>query len=308
MGSSRDGKLLCDPTLPPASYITTQTGLTDNIKPSTVLEYDHLRGIIYMSMGMWSKSLAAFEKVISHPTKDRGVSKIMADSHKRWVLVGLLSHGKPPTMPSYTSGSANAVYKTTGKLYNNVAEAFSSAGAEKLKSEIEENTAIWETDGTSSLIAEILSAYQKWKIIGLRQVYQRVGISQVREMTLNAQTGKPLEDDQQVLTLAREMIGSGMLDGRLEQDGNENYISFRDEGNMVSEAAFATQIAQIHYTIDLLGKQYQQTNDRLSGSKEYVKHLVREQKRAEKDNVDAGIGFDSQIEDEDLMAGIVPHG
>lgn len=126
-------------------------------------------------------------------------------------------------------------------------------------------------------------------------------------MTLNALTGRPLANDGEVLSLVGGMIESGMLNGQIEQDGNENYISFRENRDVLSEAEFATQIAKSHSAIDLLGRQYQLMNDRLSGSKEYVKHLVKDQKRAEKDNTDAGIGFDSQIEDEDLMAGIVPH-
>ena len=57
-----------------------------------------------------------------------------------------------------------------------------------------------------------------------------------------------------------------------------------------------------------MGNQYKAANERLSGSKEYVKHVVKEQKRADKDAGDPGIGFDSQIEDEDLMTGIMAHG
>ncbi|KAG8427888.1 hypothetical protein J3459_006255 [Metarhizium acridum] len=186
MSHSKDGRLLCEPNLAPASYISAQTGLTDNVKQSTVLEYDHIRGLAYMSMGLWSKAEAAFEQVISHPSRDRGVSKIMVESYKRWILVGLLSQGKIPTVPIYTSASANACYKITGRSYAAIAEAFCNGDAEKLKSLIEENATLWEEDGTSNLLTEILSSYQKWQIIGFRQAYQRVEISQVRETTLNA--------------------------------------------------------------------------------------------------------------------------
>ncbi|KFG83809.1 COP9 signalosome complex subunit 3 [Metarhizium anisopliae] len=307
MSHSKDGRLLCEPNLAPESYISTQTGLTNNVKQSAVLEYDYIRGLAYMSMGLWSKAEIVLEQVISHPSRIGGVSKIMVESHKRWILVGLLSQGKIPTVPSYTSASAISSYKITGGSYAAIAEAFCSGDAAKLKSLIEENATLWEEDGTSNLLTEILSSYQKWQIIGLRQVYQRVEISQVREMTLNALTGRPLANDGEVLSLVGGMIESGMLNGQIEQDGNENYISFRENRDVLSEAEFATQIAKSHSAIDLLGRQYQLMNDRLSGSKEYVKHLVKDQKRAEKDNTDAGIGFDSQIEDEDLMAGIVPH-
>ncbi|KAK2597459.1 hypothetical protein QQS21_005929 [Conoideocrella luteorostrata] len=298
---SKENSVLCDPALAPASFVTTQTGLTDKINATTVLEYNYLRGLIYMSRRDWGKAVAAFEQAISHPLKDRTTSRIMLDSYKRWVLVGLLDTGEAPTAPSYTSASANSTYKATAKPYNIVAELFSTAEAEKLKEQIEENAQTWEEDGTVTLLAEILAAYQKWQIIRLGGIYQHVDITHVRESTLSAETGRPLENDDAVVALISQMIESGMLAGQIEQHENSTYLSFRQDSDMISEMEFARQLAQSHHNIETLGKQYRQMNDQLSGSKEYVKHLVREQRRGDKGVADAGIGFDSQIEDEDLM-------
>ncbi|GAO17120.1 hypothetical protein UVI_02026530 [Ustilaginoidea virens] len=307
MAGSKENKLLCDPTLAPFSYLSAQTGLSGTVRPSMILEYDHIRGLIYTSRRDWGKAEAAFQQVISYPCKERVVSKIMVDSYKRWILIGLLRRGKAPTTPAFTSSNANSCYMTAAKHYLNVAETFGTTGAGVLKSLVEENAATWEEDGTASLMAEILSSYQKWQVLGLRDVYQRIGLARIRATTLSAETGTALEDDDAVAALLRDMMESGMLQGELEQQGDERYLLFSPDSDVVSEAEFARMIAQSHHNIRLLGRQYQLVNDRLSGSKEYVRQLVKEQKRAEKDGVDPGVGFDSQIEDEDLMAGILAH-
>lgn len=305
--NSKANGILCDAALLPTSYISPQTGLTDKITTAMVLEYNYLRGLMYISRRDWGKAEEALEQVMSHPTKEKGVSKIMVDSYKRWVLVGLLGQGKASAPLPYTSGTSQGSYKVIAKAYDNVAEIFNSGQAEKLKSQIEENAPIWEEDGTSSLLQEILSSYQKWQIIGLRHIYERVGIAEIRQATLNAVTGKTLEDDDAVLILIRQMIEAGMLTGQLEKDESGSYLSFRQDGGAVSEEEFATQIARSYRNIEAISEQYKQMNKQLSSSKEYVKFIVREQKRGEKDGTDAGVVFDSQIEDEDLMADVVAH-
>ncbi|KAG6009168.1 hypothetical protein E4U43_000043 [Claviceps pusilla] len=301
--NTRENSVLCDPSLPTTSYITTQTGLTDPVTITMVLEYNHLRGLRYITRRDWIKAKEAFEQVISHPIKNRAVSKIMVESYRRWVLVALLGQGRAPALPSYATATAQSAYKISGGAYNNVAEAFTALDAEALKSHIQENATIWEEDGAWPLVHEVVSAYQKWQIVGLRQTHQRVEISTVREMTLNAETGKMSEDDDAILTLIRQMMEDGMLHGSsLEQDDSGIwYLAFSRDS--LTEAEFAAQIAQSYHNIESISKQYKQMDDELSSSKDYVKFLAREQKRAEKDGADAGLGFDSHIEDEDLMSG-----
>ncbi|KAG6017583.1 hypothetical protein E4U41_004177 [Claviceps citrina] len=304
--NAKESSFLCDPCLPPASYISTQTGLTDHITTAVVLEYNFVRGLMYTSRREWTKAKDAFEQVISHPVRDRGVSKIMVDSYKRWVLVALLGQGKASAAPSYTSATAHSSYKVTGKAYDDVASAFMSIETESLKSRIQDNASLWEEDGTTSLVQELLSSYQKWEIMRLQKVYERAEIAMIREVTMNAETGKTLEDDDAVVALIRQMIQDGMLHGVLEQDQSGTYVTFSRD--TLTEEDFASQMAQSHHNIQFISRQYKQLDDELSSSKEYAKYLAYEQRRAGKKcadadaDADAGLGFDSQIEDEDLMS------
>ncbi|KAK7394083.1 hypothetical protein QQX98_013136 [Neonectria punicea] len=307
MAGQRDAKLLCEPSIAPAAYISVDTGLTDSVRTTMVLEYNLLSGLCYMVRRDWAKAYRALERVITHPSRDRGVSKIMDEAYKRWVLVGLLKDGKEPILPPYTSHSAKTTYNTLGLPYKSVASLFSTPNAAQLKVEVEGNRQVWEDDNNLALVNEVVASYQKWQIINLRDIYKQISISQLRRVTLSAETGEPLTSDQATTNLVREMIESNLLKGELLQ-GEDSYLKFRDDSDLMTETDFAREIAQHHHNIEALGTQYKTANERLSSSKEYVKHMVREQKRADKDGTDPGIGFDSQIEDEDLMTGIMAHG
>ncbi|KAF4957814.1 hypothetical protein FSARC_11177 [Fusarium sarcochroum] len=310
MAGQKDAKILCDSSLHPAAFISVDTGLTESIKSVSVLEYSLLSAMCYMSQRDWTKAYRALERVIAHPSKDKGVSKTMDEAYKRWLLVGLLKDGKEPVLPSYTATVAKNAYTTLGTPYKNIAGQFSTTNAGQLKADVEANQQLWEDDGTATLVAEVVAAYQKWQIINLRDIFKQISISQLRQMTLSAETGEILKDDEEATRLVRGMIESGLLKGELQpgNNGNELYLHFHDDSDLMTETEFAQEIALRYHNIESLGKQYKAANERLSGSKEYVKHAVKEQKRAEKDAADPGVGFDSQIEDEDLMTGIMAHG
>lgn len=309
-GSKEAKTPLCDPHLPPLAYLSTSTGLTDQYPPAAVLEYNVLRGIAYMSRRDWAKARAALEQVIAHPSRDRGVSVIMTEAHKKWVLVGLLHKGKAPELPWYTSPAAKASYQALSKPYVTVSGLFNTPKVAELKNEVEANRQTWEDDGNVLLMAEVMSAYQKWQVLNLRDVYQRISISQVRMATLSADTGKPLPDDASTLVLVREMLESGFVDGEMQEveGGGESYLAFGSTGCCMPEAEFAVQVERGHRAIEWLSKQYQLTNERLGSHKDYLRHLVRDQKRVDADKeMDPAIGFETQVEDEDLMTGVLAH-
>ncbi|KAF5025256.1 hypothetical protein F66182_2722 [Fusarium sp. NRRL 66182] len=310
MVGQRDARLLCDSSLHPSAFISIDTGLTESIKSASILEYNLVSALCYMSQRDWAKAFRALDRVITHPLKEKGVSKIMDEAYRRWLLVGLLKDGKEPTLPASTAGMAKNAYTTLGTPYKNIAGHFATTNVGQLKAEVEANRQVWEDDGTASLIAEVVAAYQKWQIINLRDIYKQISIPQLRQATLSAETGEILKDDEEATSLVRGMIESGLLKGELQaaNQGNDLYLHFHEDSDSMTETEFAQEIALRYRNIESLGKQYKAANERLSGSKEYVKHVVREQKRAEKEGTDPGLGFDSQVEDEDLMTGIVAHG
>ncbi|KAM0254729.1 hypothetical protein ACHAQJ_006511 [Trichoderma viride] len=301
-----EAKELCDTDLEPYAYITS-SGLTDVIKSTSILEYHFTQAMAYLSRRDWPKAQVALERVIGHPTKDKGVSKIMSESYKKWILVGLLREGRPPSLPSYVTSATKSSYNGLSEAYNNIASLFTTDSASQLKEEIAKGQATWEEDRNLALVVEVVSSYQKWQVINLRRIYRQVSISQIRQTTLSAHTAETLKSDDEVLTLVSDMIESGMLKGQLQvgPTAEESYLTFHEEHDLMTEAEFAAEVARSHSSIEALTKQYRAANERLSSTKEYARHVVREQRRMEKDMADAGVGFDAHIEDEDLMTGVL---
>ncbi|KAK4075395.1 uncharacterized protein Triagg1_4516 [Trichoderma aggressivum f. europaeum] len=301
-----NAKNLYDPEVEPYVYIASAS-LTDAIKSTSILEYHLLQAMAYISRKDWLKAQVALERVIGHPVKDKGVSKIMLDGYKKWLLVGLLREGRPPSFPSYITNATKGTYNGLSEAYNNIATLFTTDGASALKEEFEKGRSTWEEDSNLTLLEEAIVSYQKWQVINLRRIYHQISMSQIRQTTLSAQTAETLKDDDEVLLLVSDMIESGMLKGQLQvgPTAGESYVTFHEEHDLMTEADFASEVARSHSSIETLTKQYRVTNERLSSTKDYARHLVREQKRMEKDIADAGVGFDTHIEDEDLMTGVL---
>lgn len=301
-----DAKKLYDTELEPYIYIPS-AGFTDAVKSTSILEYHFIQAMVYLSRRDWLKAQEALERVIGHPTKDKGVSKIMAESYKKWLLVGLLREGRPPSFPSYITSATKSSYNGLSEAYNVIATIFPTDGALALKDQFEREQSTWEEDKNLTLLEEVIVSYQKWQVINLRRIYHQVSISQIRQTTLSAHTAETLKDDEEVLMLVSDMIESGMLKGQLQvgPTAGESYVTFHEEHDLMTEAEFAAEVARSHGSIEALTKQYRATNERLSSTKDYARHVVREQKRMDKDIADAGVGFDSHIEDEDLMTGVL---
>lgn len=307
--TSKRDFFLGDASLSPPVFITSGNGFTDKITCAMILEYNYLRGLIFISQRDWKSAQTALEQVISHPSRDRGVSKIMVEAHQTWILVGLLSEGSTPVTPSYTSTHAKTSFQGLNAAYTEFAKAFSQNNTTELKSLYEKHKSLWEEHKNLSLVEEVMKSYQQWQILQLRKAYSNITLSQVWRSTQNAYTGNQLSNEGDVAELIQSMIANGALQAKLETgDDGVTYVSFEERAVVQTEAEYAHEIARCHRNVKQLTAQYKFIGEQLASNDEYVKFVAREQKRADKDGPDPGVGFDSQIEDEDLMTGIVAHG
>jgi COP9 signalosome complex subunit 3 len=313
MKGNYDTHYICDMSVPPAVYMTPESGITSKLTTSAVLEYDLLCGLCHLSRRSFQAACDAFERVLTFPTKDLGCSKMMVDAYSRWVLVNLLLHGKAPSLPPTTGQGAQRTYHIAGRPYVAVAKAFEKVdgGAEALKAEFEAGGSFWQEEGNLGLMREVLIHYQRWQILNLRDVYSKTSIEHVRERTRSAETGKPLESAAAAESLIRSMIAEGMLAGEIEKpagavDGDgKGFLTFLPAAEELSEAQFAAGLLVSARNIKSLDPVLKFTNDRLATSRDYVKHLVKEQRREREGTRDPALGFETQIEDEDLMAGVL---
>lgn len=303
----RNERLLCDSRLPTWTFMPSKCSNSGPITSTTILEYNYCRAMIYMTRRDWARAQSSLEQVISHPSRDKGVSTISVAAYKKWVLVGLLGQGQAPTLPSYTPSWAQSAYQSMCKPYNSFASLFATKQTAELRAEFESHERTWEEDGNERLVASVMAAWQKWQIMNLRKVYVRVSMSEVLK-TVDARTDKALQDQDGARALVQEMIDSGMLRGVVEAGAaaEESYLTFKDD-EVLPDAEFAREVVRYKDKMQQLTSLYRGINARLGTERDYVRHLLREQKRAEMDKERDAVLDLEQLDEEDLMTGVMAH-
>ncbi|KAI0911311.1 cop9 subunit [Ustulina deusta] len=304
--ANENAQYLCDLELPPPLYISKSTGLTTLLKSSMVLEYDLTCGLMYCARREWSRARVAFERVVTFPTKDGGCSKIMVEAFKKWILVSLLSDGSHCTTPPHTSASTIKIFGILGRSYVSLATAFATDDVERLRQEAEHGAQVWIEDGNVGLVEEVMASYQKWRVLSLQDIYTKISISEIRQQTKSAETGTALNKDEEVEALIQNMIITGMLKGVIQKnDDGTKFLLFLSPTTHLSEQEFAHEIQSYAAKLKQLKAIFDATNQRLGTSKEYIKWVIKENKRDKSSEAqDPTLGFDSQVDDEDLMGGL----
>ncbi|GAP89555.1 putative cop9 signalosome complex subunit 3 protein [Rosellinia necatrix] len=295
---------LCDPDLPAPAYISKSTGLTAPLRNTMVLEHDLVCGMMYCARRDWKKARAAFERVVTFPTRDGGCSKIMVDAFKKWILVSLLADGCHSPTPRHTSPSATKTFAILGRPYIALATAFATDDVNQLKLEVENKAQVWPEDGNAGLVAEVMGSYQQWRVLSLQHVYTTISIPEIRQQTKSADTGAILNKDEDVEALIQKMIIDGMLKGVIEKnDDGTKFLVFLSPTIHLSEQEIAEEIRRVAAKLKDIQTIFAATKQRLGTSKEFIKWIVKEGRRDKSgDAQDPTLGFEAQIDDEDLMA------
>ena len=314
---SHEPRPLCGADLTPAAYITIHNGFSQPLSSTDVLQYDLLRGLCFIQRRAWQHALDALERVVTYPAREtQSCSKIMVDAYNKWLLVGLLQNGKAPTLPPTTVPGAQKAYSTLSKSYLGLAKAFEEGTANALRAEFENlGPVFFNEENNLGLVRLVLQHYQRWQILNLRRVFSKISLEQIRTRTKSAETGAPLTSVEDVEKLVAEMIGEGMLQGVIERPAEgaagEPYLSFHEAaaggaGGLLSEAEFAARMAATAQRLKALEPLVGATNERLGANKEYVRYVAEKQKKEKEGKREYELSFLNQVEDEDLMTGVVP--
>lgn len=302
-------RLISDESLPPSAYIMKATGFTADLTPASVLEYDMMRALISIRERRWASALEALERCITFPTDDVSVSTIMLQAFNKWALVSLILHGRIIGLPGSPSAAVSHAFETQGELYIHFDAMFAEENAPLLLDYRARHDATFAADGNIGLVDEVLVCFQKRQIIRLGDLYSKISIPEIRQLSQSAVTGKSLDTDEEVLQLVRNMIDTNVLSGRLHSPGNgqPDHLEFLPTSEALTETEFAKQVLAETADLEALDAIAKTTNAGLTRNKDYVRHLQRERKRRDKDpegQRDLGVDFDAQVEDEDLMLGI----
>jgi len=294
---------LCMENLSPAAYITNQNNLNKKFKSQEVLEYFYNGALVYIGLRRWEDALEYLESAITYPTKDTAVSKIMVEAYKKWILVGLLAHGKALPLPkTVNANNTQKTYHALAKAYETVASIFESGTASRLKSEVEYGQKVWHDDRNTGLMLHILAAYQKNQIRNLADVYIKISIPEIQNLTTSAETGQK-QSNIVVEGLVQDMITTGQLSATLSHPSNgPPVLNFSATGPNVSEADMKRELLASRDRIQFLTNEIKQTDRILTQDKEYIKWAQKE-KKTKANKAEQGLAG-PDVEEEALMEGL----
>lgn len=298
---------ICEDGLPAAAYITVESKLTAKLKYQDVMEYFMYSGMVFIGMRRWESALECLENAITYPAKQ--VSKIMVEAYKKWVLVGLLLEGRLLPLPRYTSINASTTFHVLAKPYETVAQIFETGTASRLKAEVETGYKIWHEDCNTGLMLNILAGYQKFQIRNLANVYTKITIPEVNNLTASAETGTKLPNTLLLEQLVRGMIAEGVLDATLSTPPSGSAIlTFMPSGPKLSENQIDQELQASKKRIQTLAAEIRQADRMLAYDKDYLQYVGKQKMKGKHGVVDQGIaGPDlewNSMEDEDIMAGV----
>lgn len=143
-------------------YLSTTSGYSTKLNHRDVVEYFLYAAMLYMAAKRWRRASHFLEVVVTSPAT-KYVSSVMVEAYKKWILVSLLENDSVSSAEPWShengmtdghtkdrqlSGVSAAALKTLralAKPYDALREAFDQKNLVRLKVEIAEGHAIWET-------------------------------------------------------------------------------------------------------------------------------------------------------------------
>ncbi|POS87436.1 hypothetical protein EPUL_000243 [Erysiphe pulchra] len=281
-----DQKHLCAMSLSPSTYITPSSGLTKKLNYLEILEYFIFCGMACLGTRKWRSALRHFECAITYPVRD-AVSKPMVEAYKKWVLTGVILHGKLLVLPKITSSIAAKAYHTLARPYENLARTFENDTASKLKSEAKLGEQLWATDCNSGIVNEVLASYQKFQILYLANIYCKLSLPEIHSQTTCA---RPCSENLSVIDTERlvlSMISQGELSATMSTiSPNYSILTFSLNGPALSEQQVQQELAATKSRIQYISREIKLTDRNLTHNKDYIKFLQKQKKKNKQDDSD----------------------
>jgi COP9 signalosome complex subunit 3 len=187
-----------------------------SIDAKYLLLYFYYAGCIYAAMKQFESALFFFEQALTIPAIV--LSQIMIESYKKFILVSLISKGKLPLLPKYTSRIVINQIKPICSIYHEIASAFVNYEQEKLIQLSQKYHDIFVMDGNMGLIKQVQQSFNKKNIQKLTKTFITLSLA---DMALKVKLTSAKEAE----NLMFNMIKDGEIFANISQkDGNLNFI------------------------------------------------------------------------------------
>jgi COP9 signalosome complex subunit 3 len=304
-----DASVPCAEHTNSGDYIHSKSGHSGELSVTDIQEYYLLGAMAYIGLRQWKKAMHFLDHVLVTPTSNVA-NGLMLEAYRKWVLVSCLAVGSLSHPPRTSNVAAMKQVRAAAKPYEALADAFStfadgsgsgSRAVQKLKAQINRGGPIWDEDGNTGLVRELLDHQQRVLISGLSWRYSAIPMTDVAEYT-----GSSVD---QIVPYVKKLINEGHLNARIDQlQGPEQLVVLRFFLDPTQGPLAKTEKQQQQALFEqternnLLAAHVKSADYRLSLTREYVEHVKRQNKKAANASSEAmETSWDSQP-DEDMMA------
>lgn len=280
---SIDPRVLCSSFDLSSDYITKSSFISDDLAVQDIQEYYLLGARIYAGIRNYSRASLFLHLVLATPSNNNSIGALTVEAHKALHLISLLHNGTAYKPSSASNTASQRQLSIVSKPYEALSDAFTRRDFSKFQAEKQLGADIWRTDGNTGLVEEASEALRRYRVLDLQETYSALPVSHVAshlELSIESTT-----------TLLTSMIRNGHLHATLSSP-SQNSSVLRFSAQHSTDENTAQSIASHQLALEELSIYIQETDRRLSSSKEYVNHLSAQKRRAA--DVAKGVGSGAQ--------------
>ncbi|XP_017891015.1 COP9 signalosome complex subunit 3-like [Ceratina calcarata] len=182
------------------------------------LLYYYYGGMIYTALKNYDRALDFFEVCVT--TTATGISYIMIEAYKKYILVSLILHGKILNLPKYTSQVIYRYIKPLSQQYQELANAYQISNCDVILSVVTKHQELFMRDRNMGLVKQVLNCLYKRNIQRLTNTFMTLSLSDVAS---RVQLSVPADAEKYILN----MIEDGEIFARINQ--KDGMVVFLDD-------------------------------------------------------------------------------
>ncbi|RAH40683.1 putative COP9 subunit 3 [Aspergillus brunneoviolaceus CBS 621.78] len=255
-------------------FIAEAPDISSRLTHKDIVQFYLYGAMIYMALKEWDKALHWLSVVISFPVVN-SVSKVMIEAFKKWVLVGLLRHGKLVTAPKIISSHVMKIYQAVARPYLSLADAFEKSDEQRLRTEADLGKSVWCADLNSGLVRQLLQAYDMFLVLKLCRVFSALTTRDIAAKAASA----GLVSSAKIENLIAFLVMSGVLGARLLQRPCDLSLSMLRFPKSIqpycSRSRTRVGLMRKSHALELLSHNCRECNNELKIGRENIDVLVR---------------------------------
>lgn len=289
------------------TYLTVADKLSGELTLEDILEYYTLAAMVYIGLQEWARAMHLLEHVLCTPSREQGhAHALQVEAYKKWVFTSLLAHGKLVGLPKPASASAMRTARSLSKEYEAVADAFKGTDHKRLAAEVHEAESEFYEACNDGLVRFVVAKHRELVVSKLASTYSRVSFGLVAQR-LGISDGGARE-------YVQELVQQGLLEASIEKEGaSRRVLRFNNAGLQKPEQQVRAELERQTRRIKELAEQVAEADQRLSMSKEWVEHTVKQSRskghahevQPDEEAMDMSFGGAGSDEDEEsIMADV----